>query len=158
MTAFRDMRRIRQLLPEAEAIDILERCTHGVLAVLGDEGYPYAVPLSYCYVEGKLLFHGANVGHKLDALAACDKASFCVCDQGYRREGEWALNIKSVIVFGRIRLVEDHDKAMEITRKLSYKYTSDSAYIENEIKKAGPGTLCFALEIEHMTGKLVNES
>lgn len=157
---FRPMMRQKQQLSREECAALLQQEWRGVLSVQGDDGYPYGLPTNfwYCEEEGELYFHSGRLGHKVDAIRRCDKASFCVYDQGYRREGEWALNIKSVIVFGRIRLVEDHDKAMEITRKLSYKYTSDSAYIENEIKKAGPGTLCFALEIEHMTGKLVNES
>jgi nitroimidazol reductase NimA-like FMN-containing flavoprotein (pyridoxamine 5'-phosphate oxidase superfamily) len=97
-------------------------------------------------------------GHRVDAIRKDERVSFCVYDQGFRREGEWALNIKSVIVFGRIRIVEDRQEAMEIVRRLSYKYTSDSAYIEREIQTAGAATLCLELIPEHMTGKLVNES
>ena len=77
---------------------------------------------------------------------------------GFRREGEWALNIRSVIVFGRLKIMEDHEKALWISRQLSYKFTSDEAYIEHEIRHSGPGVLCFELIPEHITGKLVNES
>ena len=87
-----------------------------------------------------------------------DKASFCVYDQGFRREGEWALNIRSVIVFGRIEFIEDKEKIYEIARRLSHKFTDDEEYIEHEIVRSGPGTLMFALVPEHMTGKLVNEA
>ena len=79
-------------------------------------------------------------------------------DSGFRKDGEWALNIRSVIVFGRIEIVEDRDKVHEIARQLSRKFTNDQAYIEHEIENSGPGTLMFALTVEHMTGKLVNES
>ena len=79
-------------------------------------------------------------------------------DRGFRRDGEWALNIRSVIVFGRVKRIEDTAQAMNIIRRLSYKYTDDTAYIEKEIAEAADHTLCFALVPEHMTGKLTNES
>ena len=157
---FRKMLRFKQQLSEEECISILKKQLRGVLSVLGDDGYPYGMPLNhyYCEAEGKLYFHSGKTGHKIDAIRNCDKASFCVYDRGYREERDWALNIKSVIVFGRVKIVEDHERAIEITRKLSYKFTDDTAYIEREIENSGPGVLVFELIPEHMTGKLVNES
>ena len=155
---FREMRRFKQALTEEECADILRRERRGVLAVLGDDGYPYAVPLNFVYEDGKIYIHCAGEGHKIDAIRRCDKASFCVFDQGFRREGEWALNIQSVIVFGHIELIEDQEKMCEIARRLSYKFTEDQAYIEHEIQVSGPRTLMFALVSEHMTGKRVNEA
>ena len=157
---FRSMARIKQAISREECLKILREEPRGVLSVLGDDGYPYGMPMNffYCEEDGKIYFHGGFKGHKIDAMKRCDKVSLCVYDQGFRREGEWALNIKSVIVFGRIEWVEDHEKAMRISRELSYKYTQDSAYIEKEIEQAGPRTLVFALVPEHMSGKLVNES
>lgn len=157
---FREMLRVKQRLSEAECIEILKSEPRGVLSVVGDNGYPYGMPLDhwYCEENGHLYFHSGMKGHKIDAIRNCEKVSFCVYDQGYRREGEWALNIKSVIVFGRIRILEDQQEAIEIIRRLSYKYTSDSEYIEREIKAAGARTLCLELIPEHICGKLVNES
>ena len=157
---FRKMARANKAIPEAECLEILKNELRGVLSVLGDDGYPYGVPINhyYCPEDGHIYFHSGRAGHKIDALKACDKASFCVYDQGFRREGEWALNIKSVIVFGRLRIVEDHEKAIDISRQLSYKFTRDEDYIDREIQRSGPGVLCFELNPEHMTGKLVNES
>ncbi len=157
---FRKMLRARQAITDAECVEILKNEPRGVLSVLGDDGYPYGMPLNqfYCEDDGHIYFHSGKVGHKIDALKSCDKASFCVMDGGYRREGEWALNIKSVIVFGRLRVVEDHEKALEISRQLSYKFTKDEAYIQREIERSGPGVLVFELIPEHMTGKLVNEA
>ena len=157
---FRTMTRIKQAISREECLKILKEEPRGVLSVLGDDGYPYGMPMNfyYCEEDGKIYFHGGFKGHKIDAMKRCDKVSLCVYDQGYRREGEWALNIKSVIVFGRIEWVEDHEKAMRMSRDLSYKYTQDSAYIEKEIEQAGPRTLVFALVPEHISGKLVNES
>ena len=157
---FRKMARANKAISEAECLEILKNELRGVLSVLGDDGYPYGVPINhyYCPEDGHIYFHSGRAGHKIDALKACDKASFCVYDKGFRREGEWALNIKSVIVFGRLKIVEDHEKAIDISRRLSYKFTRDEDYIDREIQRSGPGVLCFELIPEHMTGKLVNES
>ncbi len=157
---FREMLRIKQQLPESECIDILKSQLRGVLSVLGDDGYPYGMPINhyYCEADGKLYFHSGKRGHKIDAVRRCDKASFCVYDEGFRREGEWALNIRSVIVFGRIEFIEDRETVYRIARELSHKFTQNEAYIQHEIEHSGPGTLMFALVPEHMTGKLVNEA
>lgn len=127
---------------------------------MGEDGYPYGLPISYWYCEtdGKIYFHGAKNGHKMDAIQRCDKASFCVYDEGFRREEEWALNIKSVIVFGRIQQVRDAQKTEEICRNLCAKFTDDPTYAQQEWEKSGVRVLCLALTPEHMTGKLVNES
>ena len=154
------MLRKKQQLPEEECIEILKNELRGVLSVIGDDDYPYGMPINhfYCEEDGKIYFHSGRKGHKIDAMKRHDKASFCVYDQGFRREGEWALNIRSVIVFGRIEFIEDKEKIYEIARRLSYKFTDDEEYIEREIVHSGPGTLMFALVPEHMTGKLVNEA
>ena len=157
---FREMIRKHQQIPQEECVEVLKTQPRGVLSVLGDEGYPYGTPINHWYSEkdGRLYFHSSMKGHRVDAMETCDKASFCVYDGGYRNEGEWALNIKSVIVFGRIQIVEDFDEAMDICRKLCYKFTTDSDYIEKEIRVSGKNTLCFKLIPEHITGKKVNES
>ena len=157
---FRDMLRKKQQLPEEECIELLKNELRGVLSVIGDDDYPYGMPINhfYCEEDGKIYFHSGRKGHKIDAMKRHDKASFCVYDQGFRREGEWALNIRSVIVFGRIEFIEDKEKIYEIARRLSYKFTDDEEYIEREIVRSGPGTLMFALVPEHITGKLVNEA
>ena len=157
---FRELARKKQKLSELECIEILKAEPRGVLSVLGENGYPYGMPMNhwFCEENGHLYFHSGMKGHKVDAIRNHEKVSFCVYDQGFRRDGEWALNIKSVIVFGRIRVLDDQEKAIEIIRQLSYKYTSDAEYIEREIRAAGTRTLCLELIPEHMTGKLVNES
>ncbi len=157
---FRELTRKNKSLPTETCIDLLKTEKRGVLSVLGDDDYPYGMPLNhwYCEADGKLYFHSGRAGHKIDALKRHEKASFCVYNEGYRNEGEWALNISSVIVFGRIEIVEDHEKALEISRLLSYKFTQDEEYIQREIKNFGSGVLVFALTPEHICGKLVNEA
>jgi nitroimidazol reductase NimA-like FMN-containing flavoprotein (pyridoxamine 5'-phosphate oxidase superfamily) len=156
---FREMLRKKQQLDEKECIGILKKELRGVLSVIGDEGYPYGMPINhyYCEEDGKIYFHGGRTGHKVDALRKNDRVSLCIYDQGVRNEGEWFLTFRSVIVFGRCEEVKDHEKALEISRQLSYKFTDDDSYIEEEIVKSGPGTLCFAITPEHISGKLVRE-
>ncbi len=154
------MRRFGQQIPEEECIEILKSTKRGVLSLTGDDGYPYGIPIDhwYCEADGRICFHGAKEGHKIDAIKACDKACYCVYDNGYRKEGEWALNIKSVIVFGRIRLVEDEERAREICSAITRKFTDDEEYLRKELENAFPRVQCLELIPEHMTGKLVNES
>lgn len=157
---FREMIRKKQQLTQEECVGILKKEKRGVLSVMGDEGYPYGLPVNHFYNEedGKLYFHCGKVGHKLDSIKRCDKVSICVYDEGYRNDGEWALNIRSVIVFGRAVIVTDMDRIVDISRKLSYKFTENADYIEDEITKYAGATLLVEITPEHMTGKLVNES
>ena len=157
---FRPMRRFKQQISDEECREVLTSEPRGVLSVTGDEGYPYGIPMDHWYSESdnKIYFHCAKEGHKLDAIRACDKVSYCVMDKGYRKEGEWALNIRSVIVFGRIRIVEDEEKRAEIGTNLCRKFTDDESYIEHEVRNALPRALCLELTPEHITGKLVNEA
>ena len=156
---FRPMQRIKQQLSEEDCIRILKEEPRGVLSVFGENGYPYGMPLNhlYCEEDGRLYFHGGMSGHKIDAIRANDKVSYCVYDSGFRREGDWALNIKSVIVFGRAEIVEDPQRALDVSRALSYKFTDDESYIEKEIQHSGGRVLVFSVSIDYMSGKLVNE-
>lgn len=156
---FRKMRRFRQELPEEKCLEILRKEPRGVLAVSGEDGYPYALPINYLYDEGKIFFHCAREGHKMDAILRDSRVSFCVYDSGYRTPEKRGLNISSVIVFGRLMPVGDHGKAMEKLEKLGLKYfPDDPEYIAYEIGKNGNKVRILELTIDHMTGKLVNES
>ena len=157
---FRKMRRFKQQISESECIEVLKSTKRGVLSLIGEDGYPYGIPIDhwYCEEDGKLYFHGGMKGHRIDAVERCDKVSFCVYDEGYKKEGEWALNINSVVVFGRIRIVEDELKKRDICTNLCRKFTDDEAYIQKELDSSFPRVCCLELTIEHMTGKLVNES
>ena len=107
---FREMRRHSQQLSPEESREVLARCTSGVLAVSGDGGYPYAVPLSFAYREDKLYFHCAKTGHKLDALLRDNRAGFCVIDQDRIVSEEFTTYFRSVILFGRARILDDPDE------------------------------------------------
>ena len=156
---FRKMRRFKQQISNEDCIRILREQPRGILSMIGENGYPYGIPMNHLYMDdGHIYFHSAKEGHKIDALAKCNKVSYCVYDEGYRRDGEWALNINSVVVFGRIDTVEDEEKKREICIRLVKKFTDDEDYLENELKNAFPRVNILELIPEHMTGKLVNES
>lgn len=161
---FRKMRRFKQQLSQEQCEEVLANAPRGVMAFLGDDDYPYAVPLDYFYDRdaNKLYFHGAKSGHKVDAMRRHDKASFCVMSEGVPAEGRFGLNFKSVICFGRLREVEPGDPTLQTVRRLGMRYLG-SVYptekdVEEEIASAWKRALCYELDIEHMTGKLVNES
>ena len=157
---FREVSRKKQILSYEQIVKILTTEKRGVLSVCGENGYPYGLPINYWYNEenGYIYFHSGKKGHKNDAISANNKVSFCVYDKGYKKDGEWALNISSVIVFGRMNIVDDTKKCLEIFRRLSLKFTSDIGYIDSEIDKFFKDTICYELQPEHITGKIVNES
>ena len=152
---FREMRRKNQLLSNKENIELLEKGTSGVLALLGDNEYPYAVPISYVYDNSKIYFHGAKAGHKIDAIRKCRKTSFCVIAQDEIFPEKYTTYFKSVIVFGKIRILEDENEIREAIERLAMKYHPTDS-IENRIQEIAREwkALCMMeLSIEHMTGK-----
>lgn len=157
---FRKMIAVKKAISREDCIALLKAAPRGVLSVIGDEGWPYGMPMNYWYCEedGKIYFHSAKRGHRTDALRADDRASFCVMDEGRILEGDWAPTVRSVIAFGRIEFVEDQARAIDLVRQLSYKYTRDEAFIEEEIRRFASGFRLFAMSIEHLTGKQVKES
>ena len=152
------MRRIGQMLPEEECIEILTNEPRGVLALLGDYDYPYALPMSHVYVDGKIYFHGAMTGHKNDAVKKYDKASYCVMDGGVRNpEDDWSYIFRSVIVFGRIRTISDDDEKVEKLTHLGDKFFPTHEETVSEIEKLLHRTEVFEITIEHIAGKIVKE-
>ena len=151
---FREMRRSKQRLPRDVAVEILERNTSGVLALSGDDGYPYAVPMSYVYAEGKIYFHSAKNGHKIDAIQRNEKASFCVIDQDQIVPEQYTTFFRSVIVFGRLRLVEDMEEMRRIAATLAMKYSADfKEGIPKEINASIRNMAVLELTIDHITAK-----
>ena len=150
----REMRRSKQQLPREVAVEILERNTSGVLALSGDEGYPYAVPMSYVYADGKIYFHSAKNGHKIDAIQRNEKASFCVIDQDQIVPEKYTTFFRSVIVFGRLRLVEDVEEMRRIAATLAMKYSADfNEGIPKEINASIRNMAVLELTIDHITAK-----
>ena len=155
---FREMRRKKQLLSREESIQLLKNGSFGVLALLGEEGYPYAVPLSYVYHDSCLYFHGAKTGHKMDAIKGCEKASFCVVSQDTVIPEKYTTCYTSVIVFGKLHILEG-EETLRAIRLLAEKYSPAVEIVEREkgIKKF-QNTLCvLELSIQHMSGKQAKE-
>ena len=145
------MRRFKQQLSEEECLEILKTAKRGVLAVLGDEGYPYAVPLDFVY-------ENAKEGHKLDAILQEPKCSCCVLSDGVPEPDSWWFHFSSVISFGKIAILEDPEAVREKLILLGRKYMPTEAEIQADIIKNGPKAYVLELTIEHMTGKRVKEN
>lgn len=152
---FREMRRKKQILSNEEVTKILEKSTSGVLAVIGDDDYPYAVPVSYVYYDSKIYFHGAKSGYKLDAIKKNAKVSFCIIDKDDIVKEEYTTYFRSVIAFGKAYVVEDEKEIMESIEKLSIKYyPEDSEENRNEMIEREKRALCMVrIDVEHVTGK-----
>ncbi len=150
---FRKMRRIKQLLSMEETEAVMKRCTHGVLACFGDEDYPYAVPLSYVYFNGKIYFHSAKAGHKIDAIMKNPKVSFSVIDEDTVVSEEYTTYFRSVIAFGKARITEG-DEYLDAFKALVKKYSGDQPEEskQNEINKCNQAYI-IAIDIDHITGK-----
>ena len=156
---FREMRRGKQALSMEHIEAILENGTSGVLALAGDDDYPYALPISYVYSDGKLYFHCAREGHKIDAIARNPKASFCVVGQDEVSPKEYTTHYESVIAFGRIRVMDDEIQKLCAIRKLSDKYCTAEGeeHRERAISKEWKALCLLEMEIEHITGKQARE-
>ncbi len=155
---FRGMRRTKQLLPESEAIEMLQSCTSGVLAVLGDDDYPYAVPMSFAYEDGKIFMHCATGGHKLDSIARHDKVSFAVVAADDVVQETFTTHFRSAIAFGRARVLTNDAEKRHALECLAKKYSPD--YLEkapSEIDGAWKRTCALEVAIEHVTGKAALE-
>jgi len=154
---FRKMIRARQLLSMDEAIAVLKRCNNGILACNGDEGYPYAVPLSYVYHDHRIYFHCAKTGHKIDAMTKNPKVSFAVIDQDKIVSAEYTSYFRSVILFGKARITEG-DEWVKGFEALVEKYSGERPAEEKkkEITECARSHI-IAIDIEHLTGKEAQE-
>lgn len=133
--------------------------SYGVLAVSGDDGYPYAVPLNYVYEENRIYFHMASSGHKLEGVGRCQKVSFCVVAADEVLGEKFTTAYASVIAFGKARLVDREEEKLHALRLLVRRY-SEAFEKEGEaaIRKYWKDVSVLAVDIEHMTGKAGTET
>ena len=154
MDGFREMRRGRQILSDEESVAILRKATSGTLALTGDNGYPYAVPISFVYDNGKIYFHSAKSGHKVDAIRRCDKASFCVIEQDDVKPERYTTFYRSVIAFGRIHIIEDEAEKLAAARLLGDRYyPNHEDSLQKELEKGLSRMIAIRFDIEFLTGK-----
>lgn len=151
----REMRRKKQLLSEELSVEILKRGSSGVLAVNGDEGYPYAVPVSYAYENGKIYIHGAKTGYKIDCIRADGKVSFCVIDKDENHPEELTTYFRSVIAYGKAYLSCDEEEMRHACRLMAAKYSTilPEERVEHEIKREWPSLGVIVIDIENLSGK-----
>ncbi|MBQ6934695.1 MAG: pyridoxamine 5'-phosphate oxidase family protein [Clostridia bacterium] len=156
---FREMRRKNQVLPENITNEVLERGSNGILSVIGDDGYPYSVPVSYAMLDGKIYFHCAKMGHKIDAITNCDKACFTVVDKDEIVQDEFTTYFRSAVVFGRAKIVTDKELMLRAIYAISRKYCPDMSIESHnaEVNKEMPALCIVEITPEHISGKEARE-
>lgn len=156
---FRPLRRKSRAISDDDARTLLANERRGVLAVNGDDGYPFALPVNYYFdaEANRIYFHGSKVGHKVDALKRSDKVCFTVFGNEHYKEGDWAPYVQSTVVYGRCHLIEDEDVARARVRELAIKYYPTVEEVDEEIAKGFAGVQLFEIQIEHLTGKQIQE-
>lgn len=156
---FRPMRRMKRAISDEDARSLLAKGRRATLAVNGDDGYPFAFPIDYRFDAdaNKIYFHGAKAGQKVDALRRSDKVCLTVMGNEHYEQGEWAPYVQSVVVFGRCRLVDDAAKTEAEVRRLALKYYPSAEEVERELEKYLSAVQLYEIEIEHLTGKQVQE-
>ena len=156
---FRAIRKKKNEISIDAAKELLHSSRRGVLAVNGDEGYPYAIPINYLYDEenNRIIFHGAKAGHKVDSLKKNDKICFTIYGNETIKEEDWAPYLQSVVIFGKCHLVENKDETISMLKKFALKYYPNEDMVNKEIAFSGRGVQMFEIEIAHLSGKEVQE-
>ena len=156
---FREMRRKKNEISIDMAKQLLTSSRRGVLAMNGDGGYPYAIPVNYLYDDEaqRIYFHGAKTGHKVDALRACGKVCFTVYGNETVRTESWAPFMQSVVVFGRCHLMDAGSEEAQRLKQFAMKYYPSEQLVDEEIAHAGKAVQVFEIEIVHMSGKEIQE-
>lgn len=156
---FRTIRNKKSEISIDTAKALLQSSRRGVLAVNGDDGYPYAIPINYFYDDDaqKLYFHGARAGYKVDALRACDKVCFTVYGNETIKEEDWAPFVQSVVVFGRCHLVESGARATTLLKQFAMKYYPSEQLVDENIAHEGKAVQIFEIEVEYLSGKEIQE-
>ena len=156
---FRPNRRKNKEISLETSKDLLRLSRRGVLSVNGDNGYPYAIPINYLYDEknNKIIFHSSKVGHKVDSLKKSDKVCFTVYGNETIKEENWAPFLQSVVVFGRCRFVEEKEKTLRLVKQFALKYYPNEEMVNEEISLSGMNVQIFIIDIEHLSGKEIQE-
>ena len=154
---FRPLRRIGQAVDPAVCEATLASAPRGVLAVHGENGYPYGLPVDHLYLDGKIYFHCARAGHKLDAMRANDKVCFTICSEPAKNPGEWWNTFTSVICFGHASEVTDDREKERILRLLAARHYPEERIVEETLAKHARNALVFRIDVDHMSGKRVRE-
>lgn len=160
VVTFRKMRRFGQQLEDKDTRALLKTLKRGTLAVDGLNGYPYCFTIDFLYIEEEnaIYFHGAKAGYKVECLEKDAKVCFTAIDKGQKSPRNWGLDFNSVIVFGKATLLKEEEKIKDVCRTFFLKYYNNEEECQKELDRALPRVAVYKIEIEHMTGKRVNES
>lgn len=156
---FRKILKVKNQISDEAAKELLKNNKRGTLCVNGDEGYPYAVPMDFYYEEdeNRIYFHSSKKGHKTDSIKADDKVCFTTWDDGYLEDGNWAYHVSSCVAFGRAFIVEDEEVRLEKLRKFGRKYYPTEEELEEVMKSDAAHCNVICIEIEHLSGKKIEE-
>lgn len=154
---FRPLRRFKQAAARQECEAVLSSARRGILAVHGENGYPYGMPINYMFLGGKIYFHCAKAGHKLDAIRANDKVCFTVLSEPVKNSGEWWNCFTSVICFGQISEVTDEQERDRLLRLIGSKYFPEGYDLEKDMANNARNALIMEITVDHMSGKHVRE-
>jgi nitroimidazol reductase NimA-like FMN-containing flavoprotein (pyridoxamine 5'-phosphate oxidase superfamily) len=154
MTAFRGIRRSDRALSEDQAREILARAEYGVLATLGADGWPYAVPLNYVLHGDALYLHCAIEGHKLENIANEERVSFCAVADARVLPAKLSTLYESAVVFGRASLVtEPAEKRLALELLAARFCGSLTPEAERAIATSSSKTAVVRIRLERITGK-----
>ena len=156
---FREIRRKKNEISADQCIDIIKSQRRAILAVVGDEGYPYAVPMNYVYNEENhcLYMHGAKVGHKFDAMKACNKVCVTICDEGHKKFGQKGIFVNSVIIMGKVRFVDDVKEITDAMMRFGVRFDRLPEMIQKQLVASMSVLQVFEIEMDHMSGKTTHE-
>ncbi|MDO5440476.1 MAG: pyridoxamine 5'-phosphate oxidase family protein [Erysipelotrichaceae bacterium] len=156
---FRPILKNKNALDNDSILKILKGERRGTLAINGDSGYPYAIPINFLYDEknNKIYFHSARIGYKVDLLKKDDKVCFTVFGNEIIKDERWAPYMSSVVIFGKCKVVNNKDEAINILRRFALKYYLNSEMVDEEIRKHHNNVLMFEISIDYITGKQVQE-
>jgi len=150
---FREMRRKDKMLTSEEMMEILKDAEYGIISTIGEDGWPYGVPVNFVYNDNKIYFHAALTGHKLENISYCNKVSFCTVTDVELLPADFSTKFKSVIAFGEVSEVKEEEKN-DIYTLILEKFSKDFIPSGQEYVKAdGPKAKVFQIEVQHMSAK-----
>ena len=156
---FRKIRKVKNEISIEDAQKILEKAPRGVIALNGDEGFPYGLPLNFYYDKelNQIYFHGAKKGYKIDCIEKSPKASFtAMLEEGLSEDG-WSMNVSSVIAYGLVEEIENPDFARDAMIKMAEKYYPNRELIDENMEMNFKNTKMLVFHVKHMSGKRINE-
>lgn len=151
---FRKMRRSVKELSKVEAVELFETLSYGTLALLGDIGYPYSLPISFVYSDNKIYFHGSKEGQKYEAIEKNDKISLSVVEKDEVQPEKFTTYFKSAIAFGKVRRLTEESEIQKAMELLLLKYSPE--YMESGRKyiSAAWNNFCaYEIAIDHLSAK-----